>query len=106
MKSSSAEFSIEVSDLVVHRGRTKILHGLSCSLPRGSITGLLGPSGCGKTTLMRSLLGVQRITSGSAASWDCPSATHTFGHKPELSQFSDPMSFRLPNKTGDPMSFR
>ena len=66
MKSSSAEFSIEVSDLVVHRGRTKILHGLSCSLPQGSITGLLGPSGCGKTTLMRSLLGVQRITSGSA----------------------------------------
>ncbi|RRD03519.1 ABC transporter ATP-binding protein [Arachnia propionica] len=71
MKSSfdeftSGELGIEVSDLVVHRGRTEVLHGISCSLDRGSITGLLGPSGCGKTTFMRSLLGVQRITSGTA----------------------------------------
>lgn len=32
---------------------------------RGSITGLLGPSGCGKTTLIRSIVGTQRITAGS-----------------------------------------
>ena len=30
--------------------------------PAGIITGLLGPSGCGKTTLMRAIVGAQRIT--------------------------------------------
>jgi len=28
------------------------------------VTGLMGPSGCGKTTLMRSIVGVQRIAGG------------------------------------------
>jgi ABC-2 type transport system ATP-binding protein len=28
------------------------------------VTGLLGPSGCGKTTLIRSVVGVQRIDRG------------------------------------------
>ncbi|WP_231979187.1 ABC transporter ATP-binding protein [Tessaracoccus coleopterorum] len=51
--------------LVVRRGRTEILHGLDLSLPPGSVTGLFGPSGCGKTTLMRAMVGVQKIRSGS-----------------------------------------
>lgn len=57
--------AVEVSDLVVGRGKVEILHGVSCALPQGSVTGLLGPSGCGKTTLMRTIVGVQRITAGS-----------------------------------------
>ena len=66
MNSSVDESAICVSGLVVRRGRNEILHEVSFSLPRGSVTGLLGPSGCGKTTLMRTLMGVQRITAGSA----------------------------------------
>ncbi len=66
MNSSLDESAVSVSGLVVRRGRSEILHGVSLSLPRGSVTGLLGPSGCGKTTLMRALLGVQHITAGSA----------------------------------------
>lgn len=56
---------VQVDDLVVSRGENEILHGVSMSLERGSITGLLGPSGCGKTTLMRTIMGVQNIVSGS-----------------------------------------
>ena len=66
MNSSYDEPAVAATNLVVRRGRNDILHGLSLSLRAGSITGLLGPSGCGKTTLMRTLMGVQRITSGSA----------------------------------------
>lgn len=55
---------VETSKLVVHRGTTEVLHGVDMSLPAGSVTGLLGPSGCGKTTLIRALVGVQRVTSG------------------------------------------
>ncbi|GAA1826531.1 ABC transporter ATP-binding protein [Luedemannella flava] len=59
------ETAIEVSDLVIARGKRRVLHGLSCAIPRGSITGLLGPSGSGKTTLMRAIVGVQKVESGT-----------------------------------------
>ncbi|MDQ7904568.1 ABC transporter ATP-binding protein [Phytohabitans sp. ZYX-F-186] len=57
--------AIEVQDLVVERGKRRVLHGLTCMIPRGSVTGLLGPSGSGKTTLMRAVVGVQVVRSGS-----------------------------------------
>jgi ABC-2 type transport system ATP-binding protein len=56
--------AVEVDDLVVVRGRREVLRGLTFAIHAGEVTGLLGPSGCGKTTLMRCLVGVQRITSG------------------------------------------
>ncbi|GIF21245.1 ABC-2 type transport system ATP-binding protein [Actinoplanes tereljensis] len=56
---------IEVRDLVVERGRRRVLHGISCVVPAGSVTGLLGPSGSGKTTLIRAVVGVQIVKSGS-----------------------------------------
>jgi ABC-2 type transport system ATP-binding protein len=59
------ETAIEVRDLVVERGKLRVLHGFSCDIPRGSVTGLLGPSGSGKTTLMRAMVGVQIVKSGS-----------------------------------------
>jgi ABC-2 type transport system ATP-binding protein len=56
---------IEVRDLVVDRGRRRVLHGISCVVPAGSVTGLLGPSGSGKTTLIRAVVGVQIVRSGT-----------------------------------------
>ncbi len=52
-------------DLVVVRGKTTVLSELTFEVAPASVTGLLGPSGCGKTTVMRSVIGVQRIRSGS-----------------------------------------
>ena len=59
------ETAIEVRDLVVERGKRRVLHGLTCAIPRGSVTGLLGPSGSGKTTLMRAIVGVQIVKCGT-----------------------------------------
>lgn len=56
--------AVEVRDLVVERGKRTVLHGIGCSIPAGSVTGLLGPSGSGKTTLIRAIVGVQRVRSG------------------------------------------
>nr|WP_302184991.1 ABC transporter ATP-binding protein [Streptomyces sp. AC495_CC817] len=56
--------AVEISQLRVRRGRTHVFDGVDLTIPRGQITGLLGPSGCGKTTLMRSIVGVQRIAGG------------------------------------------
>jgi len=58
--------TFEVADLRVVRGDNEILQSISFRAAAGELIGLLGPSGSGKTTLMRSLLGVQTITGGSA----------------------------------------
>ncbi|MEV5339553.1 ABC transporter ATP-binding protein [Streptomyces sp. NPDC052676] len=50
--------------LRVIRGGNDVLRGLTFSVPRGCIVGVLGPSGCGKTTLLRSVVGVQQPTAG------------------------------------------
>ncbi len=68
--------AIEVRDLVVQRGKREVLHGLSCSIPQGSVTGLLGPSGSGKSTLMRAIVGVQLVKSGTVTVLGKPA-----GHK-------------------------
>jgi ABC-2 type transport system ATP-binding protein len=57
--------AIRVAGLRVDRGGRSVLHDLDFTVPRGVVTGLLGPSGCGKTTLMRSVVGVQRVRAGS-----------------------------------------
>ena len=57
--------AVEVRDLVVRRGRVTAVDGVDLVVPSGRVTGLLGPSGCGKSTLMRSVMGVQQVTSGT-----------------------------------------
>ncbi|MGY0002737.1 ABC transporter ATP-binding protein [Micromonospora sp. I033] len=59
--------AVSVRDLVVERGRRRVLQGISCAVPRGAVTGLLGPSGSGKTTLMRAIVGVQTVDSGTVS---------------------------------------
>ena len=58
MNSSLDESAVSVSSLVVRRGHSEILHRVSLSLPRSSVTGLLGPSGCGKSTVTLTLNGL------------------------------------------------
>jgi ABC-2 type transport system ATP-binding protein len=56
--------AVEISGLRVVRGGHVVLRDIDLLVPEGSVTGLLGPSGCGKTTLMRAIVGVQRIQDG------------------------------------------
>jgi ABC-2 type transport system ATP-binding protein len=51
---------------VILGGRTKVkaLRDIKVSLPEKRIIGFIGPSGAGKTTLIRTIVGRQRITSG------------------------------------------
>ena len=56
--------AVVVDGLRVVRGGKVVLPGISLSVDRGVVTGLLGPSGSGKTTLMRAIVGVQIVESG------------------------------------------
>jgi ABC-2 type transport system ATP-binding protein len=67
--------AVTVTDLVVDRGRRRVLPGLSFAVPPGQVTGLLGPSGSGKTTLMRALVGVQVVRSGEVTVLGLPAGS-------------------------------
>ena len=67
--------AVVAAGLRVSRGGRPVLRELSFSIPRGSVTGLLGPSGCGKTTLMRAVVGVQVVESGTVTVLDEPAGS-------------------------------
>ncbi|MDJ1372734.1 ABC transporter ATP-binding protein [Gulosibacter molinativorax] len=64
-QSPGADVAVTVRDLHVKRGKTLVFDGIDVDIHQGQITGMLGPSGCGKTTLMRSIVGVQKISGGT-----------------------------------------
>ena len=67
--------AIVVDGLHIVRGGKEVLHGISLAVERGTVTGLLGPSGCGKTTLMRAIVGVQIVASGSVTVLGLPAGS-------------------------------
>ena len=56
---------IDVSELTRRFGTTTALAGVTLSLPRGAVYGLVGKNGAGKTTLIRHILGLLRAQTGS-----------------------------------------
>ena len=64
--------AVSVRSLRVARGGNEVLRDLDFFVKSGQVTGLLGPSGCGKTTLMRAIVGVQRITGGDVEVFGTP----------------------------------
>ena len=69
--------AVEVTDLVVERGKKEVLHAISASIASGTVTGVLGPSGSGKTTLLRAIVGVQIVKSGSVSVLGEPAGSAT-----------------------------
>jgi ABC-2 type transport system ATP-binding protein len=57
--------AIRIEGLRVRRGDRLVLDGVSLTVGRGAVTGLLGPSGSGKTTLLRAIVGVQIVEGGT-----------------------------------------
>jgi ABC-2 type transport system ATP-binding protein len=71
----TGEPAIAVRGLRVRRGGREVLRDVEFGVQRGALTGLVGPSGCGKTTLMRAIVGLQRIASGSVTVLGAPAGT-------------------------------
>src|SRR5205809_2579780 len=63
----SAEQSvISVRDVTIKFGTFTAVDGVSLSVQRGEVFGLLGPNGSGKTTLIRALCGLIPFAEGRA----------------------------------------
>ena len=68
-------YAVEIDGLDVDRGGRSVLRGLVARLEAGRVTGLLGPSGCGKTTLIRCIVGVQKVAGGDVRVLGEPAVT-------------------------------
>ncbi len=63
---------LRVQDLRKSFGETEVLHGVSFSLARGEVLAIIGPSGGGKSTLLRCVVGLEPVSSGSiSVGGDC-----------------------------------
>src|SRR6202047_5284759 len=62
--SMETDTMISVRDLRVNYGDREILHGINFDVKRGETLVILGGSGSGKSTLLRTLVGLEKPSSG------------------------------------------
>lgn len=59
--------ALELTDVRAGYGRIEVLHGMTITVPKGSVVALLGRNGMGKTTTLRAISGTIPINSGHIA---------------------------------------
>jgi ABC-type branched-subunit amino acid transport system ATPase component len=67
---------LEASDVVAGYGQTEILHGVSITVDQGEVVTIIGPNGCGKSTLMKTIVGLVRVRTGSVTFQGSDISTH------------------------------
>ena len=55
---------VSVEDLHTYYGKSHILHGVSLTVGRGEVVGLLGRNGVGKSTTLKTIMGLVRARQG------------------------------------------
>lgn len=55
---------LQARDIFSGYGKIEILHGVSLTVRKGSITGVIGPNGSGKSTLLKAIFGLIPIWKG------------------------------------------
>src|SRR5690349_23328734 len=68
---------LTVDNLHKNYGSVNALKGVSFTVPRGSVFGILGPNGSGKTTMLGTIMDILKPTSGSYKLFDeVPNENH------------------------------
>ncbi|HEY2250008.1 MAG TPA: ABC transporter ATP-binding protein, partial [Planctomycetaceae bacterium] len=83
-EASPPERVVDVDSLVKRYRSVVALRGISLSLARGSVFGLVGSNGAGKTTLIRILMGLSKPTAGRATVLGLDTATEASQIRPRV----------------------
>ena len=99
-----SEAMIEARNVVKAFDRFRALDGLTMTVPRGSIYGLVGPNGAGKSTLLRHVTGIYRQDSGSVLLEGNPIYENPAA-KARIASIPDELYYFLSASTRDMMRF-
>jgi iron complex transport system ATP-binding protein len=55
---------LQIKDLIIHYGDTRVVDQVSLSVNPGEVVALIGPNGAGKTSLVRGISGVTELNGG------------------------------------------
>jgi ABC-type multidrug transport system ATPase subunit len=81
---------LNVENISKNYGAIKALKGVSFSVPKGSVFGILGPNGSGKTTLLGIIMNVLKANSGSFQLFDEPA---TDAHRKKIGTLLETPNF-------------
>ncbi len=96
--------AIVVDKLTVRLGHSfDALKDVSLELPGGKITGFIGPSGAGKTTLIRTIVGRQKATSGTVTVFGESAGSPTL--RPQLRYMTQEVSVYSDLTTGENLRY-
>ena len=99
-----SEAMIEARNVVKAFDGFRALDGLTMTVPRGSIYGLVGPNGAGKSTLLRHVTGIYRQDSGSVLLEGNPIYENPAA-KARIADIPDELYYFLSASTRDMMRF-
>ena len=57
--------NLEVKNLTKKYGKKTVLDNINFDVKNGEFLSILGPSGCGKTTLLKLLIGIEKVSAGN-----------------------------------------
>ena len=63
--SAKANYAVDVKNLTVYYGKIPAISNIKLKVKDGEFLGIIGPNGGGKSTLLKAILGLIPITSGS-----------------------------------------
>jgi ABC-type dipeptide/oligopeptide/nickel transport system ATPase subunit len=95
--------AIDLQNLDIAYGDTKVVHGVNLSIPEGESFALVGESGSGKSTILRAIAGLAPDWTGSISVMGEPRSHHVDRRVSRLVQmvFQDPYGSLHPRKTID-----
>ena len=69
--------SMKLKNITKKFGKTIAVDDVSIEIKTGEFLTLLGPSGCGKTTILRTIAGLENVTSGHVFLEDDETVSYT-----------------------------
>jgi ABC-type dipeptide/oligopeptide/nickel transport system ATPase subunit len=95
--------AIDLQNLDISYGDTKVVHGVNLSIPQGESFALVGESGSGKSTILRAIAGLAPGWTGSISVMGEPRSHHVDRNVSRQVQmvFQDPYGSLHPRKTID-----